>query len=99
MTTIAALALQKIRALRKYPLPQSAIAEQRILKSLNVPDFTAVIQALETPLAEVPKEIKEIRTRKSATGEFIHEHHHTDPEQYPTEIHMTRVMGEDGPRE
>ena len=89
MTTTAAFALQKIRALRKYPLPQASIAEQRILKTLNVPDFTSVIQALETPLAEVPKEITEIRTRKSPTGGFIHEHHHTDPELYPMEEHTS----------
>lgn len=84
MTTIAAVALQKIRALRRYVLPQSAIAEQRILKSLNIPDFTAVVQALETPLPEVPKQIQEIRSYKTAKG-VIHEHHHTDPEQHPTE--------------
>lgn len=40
-------AFRKITALRKYPLPQSAIAEQRILKSLNVTDFAAVVEWLE----------------------------------------------------
>lgn len=40
-------AFRKIINLRKYPHPQSAIAESRILKTLNVPDFTATVEALE----------------------------------------------------
>ncbi len=47
MTTQALEAFRKITILRKYPLPQSAIAEQRIFKSLNVTDFAAVVEWLE----------------------------------------------------
>jgi hypothetical protein len=35
------------------------------------------------------KEIKEIRTRRGASGGFIHEHHHTDPENNPMEEHTS----------
>jgi hypothetical protein len=47
ISPIASQALSRIITLRKYPLPQSPIAEQRILKSLNVTDFAAVVEALE----------------------------------------------------
>ena len=53
MSPIALKAFHKIITLRKYPLPQSAIAEQRILKSLNVPDFTAVVEALDPETAGI----------------------------------------------
>jgi hypothetical protein len=58
MTTLALEALRKIRALRKYPLAQSAISETRILKSLNVPDFTAVVAALELKSIDTPTEVR-----------------------------------------
>ncbi len=48
MSPLAQEALRKIRILRKYPYPQSSLAEQRILKNLNVTDFTHVVNALET---------------------------------------------------
>lgn len=47
MSSQAEEALRKILALRKYPYPQSNIAEERILKNLNVTDFTSVVTALE----------------------------------------------------
>jgi len=47
MTDQALDALRKIRAIRKYKLPQSLIAERRILKSLSIEDFTVVVTALE----------------------------------------------------
>lgn len=43
----ALAAFRKITTLRGYSLPQSAIAEQRILKSLNVTDFAIVVEWLE----------------------------------------------------
>jgi hypothetical protein len=59
MTAQALETFRTITALRKYPLPQSAIAEQRILKSLNITDFTAVVEALEgwdgATVASVPR--------------------------------------------
>jgi hypothetical protein len=36
-----------------------------------------------------PKKIKEIRTRKSASGGHIHEHHHHHPEHHPMEEHTS----------
>lgn len=36
-----------------------------------------------------PKKIKEIRTRKGANGGYIHEHHHTHPDQHPMEEHVS----------
>jgi len=52
------------------------------------------------------KEVKEIRTRKGASGGFIHSHHFTDPSQEPEEHvspdqasmlqHMAANMGGDG---
>jgi hypothetical protein len=48
MTPHAIDALRRIRNLRKYPFPQSKVAEDRILKDLNVTDFTHVVNALET---------------------------------------------------
>jgi hypothetical protein len=47
MSPLAQEALRKIRILRKYPYPQSSLAEQRVLKNLNVTDFTHVVNALE----------------------------------------------------
>lgn len=35
------------------------------------------------------KEVKEIRTRKGASGGYIHEHHHTSPEHHPMEEHTS----------
>jgi hypothetical protein len=55
MTDQALDALRKIRALRKYKLPQSIIAERRILKSLTIADFTLVIAALELDVPAVPR--------------------------------------------
>jgi hypothetical protein len=46
MSPRAKEALRKCLNLRKYPLPQSVLAEQRILKQLNVTDFAAVVEAL-----------------------------------------------------
>ena len=44
---------------------------------------------------DVPaKVIQHIRTRKSANGGHIHEHHHTHPEHHPMEEHSTQ--GDDG---
>lgn len=36
-----------------------------------------------------PKEVREIRTRKSKSGGYIHEHHHTHPEEHPMEEHTS----------
>lgn len=36
-----------------------------------------------------PKKIKEIRTRKGTGGGYIHEHHHTHPEDHPMEEHVS----------
>jgi hypothetical protein len=46
MSPRAEEAYYKILNLRNYTLPQSAIAEQRILSKLNVTDFAAVVEAL-----------------------------------------------------
>jgi hypothetical protein len=35
------------------------------------------------------KEIHEVRTRKGASGGFIHEHHHKNPEAHPMEEHTS----------
>jgi hypothetical protein len=35
------------------------------------------------------KEIKEIRTRKSKNGGYVHEHHHHSPEHHPMEEHTS----------
>lgn len=35
------------------------------------------------------KSIREIRTRKGASGGFVHEHHYTDPEANPMEEHVS----------
>lgn len=35
------------------------------------------------------KEVHEIRTRKAKSGGYIHEHHHTRPEEHPIEEHTT----------
>ena len=35
------------------------------------------------------KEVKEIRTRKGASGGFIHTHSHTRPEHHPDEEHVS----------
>lgn len=35
------------------------------------------------------KEVREIRTRKGASGGYIHEHHHTDPDANPMEEHTS----------
>jgi hypothetical protein len=51
MTSQAQDALRKILALRKYPYPQSPLAEARLLKNLNVADYIEVISALENPNA------------------------------------------------
>jgi hypothetical protein len=47
MTLQAHETLRKILALRKYPYPQSPLAEARLLKNLNVADYIEVISALE----------------------------------------------------
>lgn len=47
MTTIAARALQQIQALRKHPVPQTPLAEKRILKTLSLEDLIVVTTALE----------------------------------------------------
>ena len=47
MTHTATDALQKIRALRKYDLPQTRLAEQKILKNLNLDDLAEVVKSLE----------------------------------------------------
>jgi hypothetical protein len=47
MTALAQEALRKIRILRKYPYPQSPIAEERILKNLNIADYIEVVTAIE----------------------------------------------------
>lgn len=35
------------------------------------------------------KKIKEIRTRRGHKGGYIHEHHHTHPEEHPMEEHVS----------
>jgi hypothetical protein len=47
MTNTALDALKKIRALRKYDVPQAPAAEQKILKNLNLTDLAVVCAALE----------------------------------------------------
>ena len=49
MTSQAQEALRKILALRKYPYPQSSLAEARLLNNLNVADYIEVVAALENP--------------------------------------------------
>lgn len=48
LSPLAEKALSRIIKIRKYTLPQSPIAEERILKDLNIPDFIAVVEALES---------------------------------------------------
>lgn len=40
------------------------------------------------------KEVKEIRTRKSDNGKYIHEHHHTHPEHHKMEEHVSNNQDE-----
>ena len=40
-------ALHIIRTLRKYPAPQTPIAERKALKNLSIQDYTDVVLALE----------------------------------------------------
>jgi hypothetical protein len=40
-------ALRKIEAFKKYPTPQSQQAINKVLQTLSVPDFMAVVQILE----------------------------------------------------
>jgi hypothetical protein len=47
MTNTALDALKKIRALRKYDVPQAPAAVQKILKNLNLTDLAIVCAALE----------------------------------------------------
>ena len=47
MSPEATEALRKIRALQKHPLPQTPIAIERILKSLGIADYVAVVLAIE----------------------------------------------------
>jgi hypothetical protein len=47
LSTAATEALRIIRALRKYPAPQTPIAERKVLKNLSVQDYTDVVMALE----------------------------------------------------
>jgi hypothetical protein len=49
MTNTALDALRKIRALKRYPIPQTTqLAVQKILKkTLSLTDLTAVVTALE----------------------------------------------------
>jgi hypothetical protein len=39
--------------------------------------------------AKAPKVIDHIRTRKAASGGYIHEHHHTNPGDHPVEQHIS----------
>jgi len=41
------------------------------------------------PADKPAKRIKEIRTRKTKNGAFIHEHHHTRPDVHPMEEHAS----------
>lgn len=56
------------------------------------------------------KEVKEVRTRKGHKGGYIHEHHHTHPDEHPMEehvspdqesmaAHMMETMGSQNPGE
>jgi hypothetical protein len=47
MSPAAKVALQRIWALQKYPCPQTPHAIQKILKTLHVADYIAVVEALE----------------------------------------------------
>jgi hypothetical protein len=47
LSPLAQEALKTIRALRKYPAPQTPIAERKILKELSVQDYIDVVKALE----------------------------------------------------
>jgi hypothetical protein len=53
MTNTALDALRKIRALRKYDVPQVPLAEQKILKNLNLTDLASVVAALEAEKGSV----------------------------------------------
>lgn len=50
MTQAALEALRKIQALNKYPCPQTPHAIQKILKTLHVADYMAVVEVLEAPV-------------------------------------------------
>jgi hypothetical protein len=54
MTNTALDALRKIRALRKYDVPQAPLAEQKILKNLNLTDLASVVTALEAECTKNP---------------------------------------------
>jgi hypothetical protein len=58
MTKVAVVALQRIRALKKYPVPQTQLAVNKILRELNLSDLTSVTAALEldnTPTSGVSR--------------------------------------------
>jgi len=49
LSPAATEALRIIRALRKYPTPQTPIAERKVLKNLSIQDYTDVVLAIEEP--------------------------------------------------
>jgi len=55
-TRTAQTALDKIRAIHKYPIPTvNELATQRILKNLGLSDYIAVCAALEAKDGSVPR--------------------------------------------
>jgi hypothetical protein len=52
LSTDAAEVLRRIKLIRKYPAPQSAHAERKILAGLSVKDYLAVIETLESGAAD-----------------------------------------------
>jgi hypothetical protein len=51
--------------------------------------YDSVSHSLGGEHKKAKKEVHEIRTRKAKSGGFIHEHHHTHPEDHPMEEHTT----------
>lgn len=52
--------------------------------------YDAAAKNMSEKAPEKPKkEIEHIRTRKAKSGGYIHEHHHTHPEHYPPESHVS----------
>ncbi len=51
--------------------------------------YKSTAEALGGGQEKAKKEIKEIRTRKGHKSGYIHEHHHTAPEQHPMEEHVS----------
>jgi len=66
--------------------------ERVVPKEQNKMDASAAMEAITGRKPKPPKKIKEIRTKKTDDGKYVHTHMHHHPEHHADEMHVSNDL-------